>query len=330
MAYLLALTAVVFAFWVAGAIYYDACNASRRGAVLAVLTWAAIVAAVVFWRPIGYPLAAVAAVAAGVLAWWFNLPPSHDRDWRTELAVLPSATIDGDRFTLHRVRDTLYRSLDDVTPRYNDHAVRLSRLRTMDVLVSEWGSKLMCHPIAIFGFDDPEGPGRMYRVGFSLEVRARKGQGFSLTRNLYRQNELICVMATEHDFYRRRVDHEPGRRLHLYRLRIRPEVLRTRFLEYIDLVNAIHAEPRWYHALATNCTTAIVRRYRSNRPTMDWRVLVNGQMTRWLYDIGALETDGLEFDELHERSLINDRVRDASEERFGDEIRRGLPGFGVP
>ena len=170
------------------------------------------------------------------------------------------------------------------------------------------------------------------RVAFSLEVRSKKGQGFSLTRNLYKQNELICVMADERDLMRRRVDHEPGRRLFLYRLKVRPQTMRTRFLEYVTLMNELAERPRWYHALTTNCTTAIFRRYGSSRPPLDWRVLVNGQMDRWLYDLGVVETGGLDFEELRRESLINERVKAAGgiedSGAFGRAVRAGLPGFG--
>ncbi len=33
----------------------------------------------------------------GVVAWWIAIPPSHDREWRPEVAVMPRAVIDGDR-----------------------------------------------------------------------------------------------------------------------------------------------------------------------------------------------------------------------------------------
>ena len=37
------------------------------------------------------------ALYLGVVAWWIAIPPSHDREWRPEVAVMPRAVIDGDR-----------------------------------------------------------------------------------------------------------------------------------------------------------------------------------------------------------------------------------------
>src|SRR4051794_27334338 len=33
----------------------------------------------------------------GVVAWWVSISPSHDRNWRPEVAVMPRAVVDGDR-----------------------------------------------------------------------------------------------------------------------------------------------------------------------------------------------------------------------------------------
>src|SRR5690606_13671673 len=46
---------------------------------------------------------AVAFVA--MLAWWSTLAPSHDRDWADDVARLLEAEVDGDRLTLHNVRN---------------------------------------------------------------------------------------------------------------------------------------------------------------------------------------------------------------------------------
>jgi hypothetical protein len=57
----------------------------------------------------------------GVLVgWWSTIAPSNDRDWQPDVAVLPSATVDGDRVTLHNIRNIAYRTATDFTPRYYD------------------------------------------------------------------------------------------------------------------------------------------------------------------------------------------------------------------
>ena len=41
-----------------------------------------------------------------LLLWqWLALEPSNDREWQSDVAVLPYATIDGDRVTVHNIRN---------------------------------------------------------------------------------------------------------------------------------------------------------------------------------------------------------------------------------
>jgi hypothetical protein len=48
-----------------------------------------------------------------VLVWFFLIPPSNDRDWQRDVAVMAHATIDGDRITIENVRNNEYRSETD-------------------------------------------------------------------------------------------------------------------------------------------------------------------------------------------------------------------------
>src|SRR5215472_19377668 len=40
------------------------------------------------------------AVVLGVVVWWVTITPSGDRNWRSEVAVMPRALIDGDHVHL--------------------------------------------------------------------------------------------------------------------------------------------------------------------------------------------------------------------------------------
>ena len=66
------------------------------------------------------------ALFLGVVAWWLSISPSHDRPWRPEVAVMPRATIDGDRVRISGVRNFEYRSVNDFTVRYEKREVPLS------------------------------------------------------------------------------------------------------------------------------------------------------------------------------------------------------------
>ena len=74
------------------------------------------------------PAALVFALSLGlVLVVWGNATPSNDRDWQPEVAKLAHATIDGDRVTVHNIRNFDYRTETDFTPAYYDRTFDLSR-----------------------------------------------------------------------------------------------------------------------------------------------------------------------------------------------------------
>ena len=308
--------AAVVTVWVAGAIYYDVCGGGARGRAAAAAWVAGAVAAFALWRPTWQPLAALLGATAVFLAWWLRLKPSHDRDWDPAVAVLPRAARDGDAVTIENVRNFEYRSLDDYTPRYETRTYRLANLRGADIIFFNWGLALMSHPVLVFDFG-PDG-----RVCLSIEARFRKGQRFSIARSLYRQQELIFVVADERDVILRRTKHGRPQQAHLYRFDAGPGELRAAFLDYVAAVDGIDRAPRWYHGLTANCTTAFYR-LPNSRCRLDWRVLANGRLDRALYEDGRLDRT-LPFEELERLSYLNDIANGAPAGGFGDHVRREL------
>jgi hypothetical protein len=71
-----------------------------------------------------------------VVGWWIAIPPSHDRNWRPEVAVMPRAVIDGDRVRLTGVRNFDYRTRNDFTVRHEEREVQLPHLVALDFYVS--------------------------------------------------------------------------------------------------------------------------------------------------------------------------------------------------
>ena len=308
--------AAAAALWSAGAIYYDACGGGWRGRAAAAAWLAAVAAALLLWEPVWYPLAAVAAAELLFLAWWLRLRPSHDRDWEPAVAVLPRVTRDGDAVTVHHVRDFDYPAPGVVTPGYDTRTYRLSRLAGLDVILFNWGSRWMSHPVLVFDFG-PDG-----RLCVSAEVRYRKGQPFAFVRSLYRQQELIYVAADERDVILRRTLHPPRQAAHLYRLVAPPDEARAVFLDYAAAINDLADRPRWYHGLCANCTTTFYR-LPSRRLRLDWRVIANARLDRALYAAGRLDRT-LPFDELRRAAELTDVANAAPRDGFGDHVRREL------
>jgi hypothetical protein len=313
---LLLATATLVTAWMAGAIYYDLCGGAKWGRWVAAGWVAGVSMAFALWQPLWQPFAALVGVLLLFLGWWLRLKPSHQRDWDPAVALMPRAVREGDVVTIENVRNFEYRSLDDFTPRYETRTYHLANLRGANIIFFNWGIALMSHPVLVFDF------GRDGYVCMSIEVRFRKGQRFSITRSLYRQQELIFLVADERDVILRRTKHGRPQEAHLYRFNATPEELRIAFLDYVAAINSLYETPRWYHGLFANCTTSFYRLPNSRR-RLDWRVLANGRLDRALYEDGRLDST-LPFPELRRIAYLNDVANSAPEAGFGDHIRREL------
>ncbi|MEO1718083.1 MAG: DUF4105 domain-containing protein [Planctomycetota bacterium] len=312
--------------WIAGAIYFDALKAGPLARPAGIAWFVAFVLVGLLIHPTPLALLVALSLDAGFFAWWITLKPTHDRDWRPELARMPTAELEGDAVTIRNARFARYQSLEDITPHFEDRSYSLAKLRAMDIAVGNWGSIFMSHPFAIFEFEPDTPDAEPPRIGFSLEVRSLRGQGFDIFRALFKQNELICVAADERDLLRRRIDHEKSTQIYLYRLNLRPETLRVRFHEYLDTINDLAETPRWYNGITTNCTTGVYRRYKANKPPFNWRVVINGQLDAYLYKLGILD-QSLPFPELKQACHINAAAKGLPDQNYGNTIRQGRPGF---
>lgn len=307
--------------WAAAALRIDV-RVSWLQTPLAVAYLVAVLAVWIFVKGVWRKLGATALGFALVLGWWLMLQPSNDRDWQPDLAVLPSADFKGSEITLHNIRNCDYRTETDFDVRHYNKTFKLDKIQSADLWMVYWGSPSMAHTMVSFGFEGGD------YVCFSVETRKEKGEGYSAVKGLFRQFELIYVVADERDVVRLRTNYRKGEDAYLYRLRGSPEKVRTLFLDYVRRVNDLHQRPEWYSALTHNCTTSIrTQRASSDRAPWDWRMLVNGYGDEMLYERGAIATN-LPFAEMKPRCLVNERARAADKAAdFSQRIRQGVPGI---
>jgi hypothetical protein len=316
---LILLAAMIASAWAFGAVWFDAPfgNANKIVAGLLAITFAiALVLIRQFWRKV----AVITLLFGGVLAWWLTLSPTNDSDWQPDVAETAWADIQGDEVTFHNVRNCDYHTETDYTPHWETRTVRISQMTGVDVAVNYWGSPWIAHPIASFQFADAP------PLCFSIETRKKLGQTYSTIGGLYRQFELIYIVADERDVIRLRTNYRKED-IYLYRTTIPRARVRERFLEYVHSLNALRNKPRWYNAITTNCTTSIRTQHPpKERIPWDWRILLNGKGDELMYERHVIVTGGLSFPELKTRSLINTRARAANDSPdFSKLIREGLP-----
>jgi uncharacterized protein DUF4105 len=282
------------------------------------------IAVLLFLRPRRRAVGIFLAGFAGLLLWWFSIPPSQDRDWQPDVAVLPYATFAGDTVTIHNIRNNDYRSETDYTVRYYDKTFDLSKLETADLFISFWGSPYIAHTIMSFGFG-----GNDY-VAISIETRKSKDEEYSAIKGFFKQYELYYVVSDERDVVRLRTNYR-GEDVYLYRLNAKPELVRSVFLDYFTYINHLKEQPEWYNALTHNCTTAIrghIVQHAVIRRWPSWKLLVNGYLDERLYETKAVD-QSLPFPELKAHSHINERAKATNDAPdFSKKIREGLPGMG--
>jgi len=265
-------------------------------------------------------LAFFAALCAMPAILWASIEPSNDRDWRPEVSVLPYATISGDHVTVHNVRNFDYRTENDYTVAYYDRTFDVSQLRSVDVVASYWMGPAIAHVFLSFGF------ARDRYLAVSIEVRKPKGDDYSTLKGLFRQYELIYVVADERDVIRLRTNYrrDPPEDVYVYRAKGSPEAGRRLFIQYMEQLNALRTQPEFYNTLTTNCTTNIWTNASVNpgRVPLNWKILASGYVPEYLYEEGRLDNMGLSFPELQRRAHVNARAKAAdSATDFSRRIR---------
>ena len=254
------------------------------------------------------------------MKWRFSLRPSNARDWQPDVARVATAEIQAGRVTVKNVRNFRYRSVTDFDERWEERRLDLSKLDGLDLFVSFWGAPFIAHTIMSWSFADGQ------HLAVSVETRKTKDQEYSTLAGFFRQYELIYVAADERDVVALRTNFR-GEEVYLYRLKTTQQAGRTLLLDYLDAINALAREPRWYNALLTNCTTAIRQRviHAGGKVPLSWKLLANAYLPELLYERGSIDTTRT-FPELKAMSRISDRARTAgSAEDFSARIRAGLP-----
>lgn len=261
------------------------------------------------------------AVFALVAVWFSLIPPSQDRNWRREVAVMPTATIDGDRVRLTGVRNFSYRTRDDFDERWEEREVLLSHLTSVDFYISFWMPGPIGHTFLSFNFDNAP------PVSISIETRPEVGEGYSPIASLFKQYELIYVVGDERDLVGVRTNHR-GEHVLRYRIVTSPENARRLFLVYLERMNELARQPEFYHLLSNSCTVNIVRYANASGRDGRWDVrhLLNGLIDRYFYDARMIDTS-LPFDVLRRRADITAQAQasDAAPD-FSDRIRRPFSG----
>ena len=320
---LLAAMLVVFpAAWVVLALWFQALGGQALKS-LAIALWLAFSVGVLIalWHGrIVLGLLAFAAVFAAVLFWWRQIPPTNDRLWSDDVAQMTTGVIDGNRVTLHNVRNFDWRSNSDYTQRWETRVYDLDKLQSVDMIMSYWSGPAIAHMLISFGFEDGQ------QVAFSVEVRRDKREAYSEIGGFFKEFELSIVAADERDVIGVRTNVR-GEDDYLYRIRMPRSAMRSLFLAYVGEANSLIAAPRFYNTITTNCTTLVyhmMTRILGYLP-LNYRLLLTGYLPAYVHQVGGLD-QRYTLQELRTLGRITDRAKQAGRsDTFSADIRRGIP-----
>lgn len=264
--------------------------------------------------------AGVGTLCGALGVWYFTDPPRNDREWQGEYAVPADVTMDGNLAHIRNIRNFIYRTTQDYTPRYYDATYNLDDLSSVDLVTSYWAGNAIAHVFLSFGFRD----GR--HVAMSIETRRQKKFQYSTIAGFFHHYEIFYVTADERDLIGVRTDvrHE---RVYLYRLTLSPAERRRLFESYLREIHTLVQHPAWYNTLTDNCTTGILTRAQARlRYRLDWRVLLSGYTASLAYDLGLLDTS-IPFPELKAQSRIQRPANVSPDPDYSEEIRRKPHGM---
>ena len=322
LAILAGVTIVAAAGWGAGALWFQS---PRGGAwrALSVACWLALAGAALLGLALEHaaPLWLFGAALLGLLAWWrLGVRPSNARSWMPEVARTTCGDIDGDRVTLHDVRDFDWRTRSDYDVRWRTETYDLSRLESVDVALSYWGA--------------PRSPMRWCPLASATAGTwcSRSRYAASWAMRSPRSGLLPPVRAVGAGVHRRGQPagtHQCARRgrLPVSRAHARGRA-RALFLAYVETANGLARQPRFYNTLTANCITIVYQLARRIVPglPMDYRLLLSGYLPEYLYRIGALR--GADSARAYrDAGRYTDRARaTADAAQFSRNIRQGVPG----
>lgn len=230
--------------------------------------------------------------------------PSNDREWVPEQAVLPRASIDGDIARVTGIRDW---SWDPPEPRWYDAEYDLSTIESAWYLVVPFKDvKGGAHTFLSFGFED----GRFLAV--SVEARKEKDEAYSPLKGLFRQYELMYVIADERDVIGLRAG-VWNDDVFLYPVKTSKEKARAALVDVLGRANAVADAPEFYDTFRNSCMSNVVRHVNAVSPDR-----VGTSPRTWLpalsdslaYDLGLLDVEG-SLEEARARWRVTERARAA-------------------
>lgn len=251
--------------------------------------------------------------------WYFLHQPSNDREWELDQQVLPYAEFDDNKVTVFNIRNFKYESVDQYTSDYYDKTFDLDKLISIDYIVEPFGSIGAAHTFLSFGFENGD------YVAISVEIRKEVGELFSPLKGLFRNYELMYVIADERDVIKLRANYRKNT-LYLYPITTSKENMKKLLVDMLTRANTLKEKPEFYNTLTNTCTTNImahINKISPGRISWDLRLLLPKNSDVLAYELGFIKND-TPLEELRTKYKINHLSQQyTNNEDFSIKIREG-------
>lgn len=237
--------------------------------------------------------------------------PSANRDWVADQSVLAQTTFDNNLVHIKNIRNTNYRTTTDFDIRYYDKTFDLDKINSVWYMIEPFSGQKQgtAHTLISFGFDDGS------YVSISAEIRKEKGEAFSVVKGLFRQYELVYIVADEQDVIKLRSNFRKDE-VFLYPVNASKEKIRELFISMLTRANKLAVDPEFYNTFTNNCTTNIVSHVNEISPKkvpFSFKVVMPAYSDELAQQIGLLD-NSISLEELRAKYKINERA-----ERYGED-----------
>lgn len=246
-----------------------------------------------------------------------SVRPTNHRDWSEDQSRVPWIEVDGDTLHVHEIRNFRYQSASEWTADWYDANYNLSDLEDGYFVVEHFNPDVdaIAHTLVSFRFKGDR------FLAVSVEIRKEKGEAYSPLRGLFRQFELIYVVADEEDVLKLRT-HVRDSRVAIHRMHTDMEGLRAYFMDVVGRINTLKKSPEFYHTLSSSCTTNLAKHLEAvTRFQVMWdkRVYLPGYSSELAWELGLLGKVSLA--EALERDTVTDERRAAAETGGGYSLQ---------
>ena len=237
--------------------------------------------------------------------------PSTTRNWAADNAEAAEVVVTGDNVFISSFRNNVYRSAGDFDVRYEDFDFQLSQLDKAWFVVQRFTAlEGIAHNFLTFRIN--EGATSRY-FSVSAEIRREEGESFSPVAGLYRQYELIYVIADERDQIGMRTVPRPDDRVFLYPVNATAQQIQQLFQDMAGRINKLKDQPEFYHSLLNNCTNNIVlHTYKLTPEPINWldpRIVAPGYADRVAFAWHLIGDKSQSFERLQKKSRIDEVAR---------------------